>query len=81
MRFPHWGLEAVGFKLYLQLIVFKPCAIIPLPIPQPKPAGGWGDVRAELDRLCPPPTGSHDRAICLTGERWGQSISVVPFTD
>lgn len=46
-----------------------------------KAGRGWGDVRAELYRLCPPPTGSHDGAICLTGKRWGQSISVVLFTD
>lgn len=42
---------------------------------------GWCDEHAELYRLCPSPTGSHDQAICLAGKQCRQSISVVPFTD
>lgn len=38
-----------------------------------KAGQGWGDVRAELYRLCPPSSGSRDRAICLTG-KWRGSL-------
>lgn len=38
MRVPLWGLKAVVYKLYLQLNVFKLCAIIPQPVLRPEPA-------------------------------------------